>query len=155
MFDLGLTRRDRLATVPLAAGAGASDGTRRFVVRSFLPLSGPVPRCLIRFDAIQVELLTQWRRSPRLEIHARHADGTRADAGFGNTSVNSFAQLPFEALPPGFHPFQITSGEMDVFVPRCEGLLLDIDRVSYAGRLLRTVDLPAVNVNEVIEMAWR
>lgn len=154
-FDLGLTRRDRLATVPLAPGAGVNDGARRLVVRSFNPLSGPVPRCLIEFDQIRVELLTQWRRSPQLDIGVRLADGTPAHSVLGTTLVNSFAEVPFEALPQGFHPFQIISGEVEVYAPRCEGLLLDIDRVSYAGRLLRTVDLPAVNLNEVIAMESR
>jgi hypothetical protein len=63
---------------------------------------------------------------------------------------------PFGGFLGGvMHPFSLTYRDVEIYAPRCEGLLLDIDRKTYVGRVLRTIDLPEVNVNEVTAIESR
>ncbi len=149
-FDIGLIRHDRLATVPLTPGAGYNDGARSVFVRSVRSLTGPTPRCLARLDVTEMNLVTQRRRSPRIEVHARLGSGTPLQTMISNESTTSGFGRSFDSFPPYMHPFEITWRDVEIFAPQCEGLRIDIERVSYAGRLLRTLDLPEVNVNDVI-----
>jgi hypothetical protein len=147
-YDIGLYRHEKLATVPLTPGAGYSDGARTIFVRDLREQRDP-SRCLARLDVPAVKLLTQGWASPRLSPSARRRDGTPVELIIAKESNGSDFGHSLDLMPP-LHPFIINFVEAEIVAPDCRDLLLEIERVTYAGRLLRTVDVPDVNLSEPI-----
>jgi hypothetical protein len=150
-FDFTIDRHEPLATFPLRVGASYNDGTR--AVRVTDMKQGP-GGCLIHYATRTVFLVTQSIGSPELALRYRLRDGLHlvdVDAAArhpipGTYVVGGFVSMNLLPVPM----LQLATRPSYPVVPvnspteataHCEDIIVDVERVSYAGHLTRTLEL--------------
>lgn len=161
-FAIDIERHETLAAMPLAPGAGYRDGGRTLFVSG---LHTRWHHCGASLRSTVVDLLTDRVATPALIPRFRLRDGTRLlDGLIEKDMADDSPTLPrlasrFDVVGLGkfLHPFDFelrdayvtypTSPRLDAG-PRCDEIMIEFERVTYAGRVTRTLDLPDVRLND-------
>jgi ABC-type transport system involved in multi-copper enzyme maturation permease subunit len=166
-FVIDIERHETLATMPLAPGAGYRDGGRTLFVSA---LHTRNKHCGASLRIATVVLLTDRLSTPALVPRFRLRDGTLLLDALVEKEMADDSPAPphlaslYDIIVLGklLHPFDFELRDAYVAYPaspslasgpRCDEITIEFERVTYAGRLTRSLDVPDVRLNDAYTRA--
>ena len=156
-IHFAIDRHDTLARMPLTVGAGYNDGVRSVLVEGLR--HGPTG-CVVSLRTTSVGF-GQALSVPELVVRYRRRDGAEMvdpSAPLRRARPSSHAASRYDAIPVSLlhtldldrrEAYPLPTRESNQSVgPPCEEITIEVERVSYAGHLIRTISLRDFRLND-------